>query len=123
MPKITQDGDCQTCGACCVPPQATDVWADVSDTDLKRLGSRLARKFVKHPTVFESLVDGKRPGIRVKDGRCKALTGQVGNKVACSIYDKRPDACSQFEPGGRGCKELRKLAGLPTRRREHDHAR
>ncbi len=40
-------------------------------------------------------------------GRCVALRGVMGGAVRCSIYDRRPEICRQFEPGSGGCLEAR----------------
>jgi len=52
--------------------------------------------------------------------RCVALQGEVGEAVACSIYEHRPSPCREFEvyldngePNPR-CNDLRVAAGLPA---------
>jgi Fe-S-cluster containining protein len=49
-----------------------------------------------------------------KDGwwKCIALKGNVGQSVICTVYDKRPSACSNFDPGSDACKKARQWAGL-----------
>lgn len=36
------------------------------------------------------------------DGSCIALVDD-----RCSIYDRRPDVCRRFAPGGRACERMR----------------
>ena len=58
-------------------------------------------------------------GTETGKGKCIALTGKVGIKVGCSIYENRPTPCREFNvwdnkgnPNPR-CQELRKEIGLP----------
>lgn len=52
------------------------------------------------------------------DSRCVALEGDVGKKVGCTIYEKRPGACREFqasfENGERDerCDKARAAKGL-----------
>ncbi len=46
--------------------------------------------------------------------RCAALTGRVGEAVACGIYEWRPNPCRELEPGSQGCEKARARHGLPT---------
>lgn len=45
--------------------------------------------------------------------RCVALTGRVGEQVACSIYERRPSPCREFEAGDYACNKARMRHGLP----------
>lgn len=53
------------------------------------------------------LVDGDVEEFAMKtegeDCRCSALTGAIGKKVACTVYDKRPDVCRAAERGSKKC--------------------
>lgn len=44
--------------------------------------------------------------------RCAALTGQVGQQVACSIYELRPAPCREFSAGDYACHKARARHGL-----------
>ena len=35
--------------------------------------------------------------------RCAALTGTVGVKAACGIYEWRPSPCREFDAGSHAC--------------------
>jgi hypothetical protein len=45
--------------------------------------------------------------------RCAALTGKVGERVACGIYEWRPNPCRELEPFSHGCEKARARHGLP----------
>lgn len=45
--------------------------------------------------------------------RCAALSGELGQQVACSIYDGRPSPCREFEAGDEACTRARRRLGLP----------
>lgn len=44
--------------------------------------------------------------------RCAALTGRVGERVACGIYEWRPSPCREFESGSDACHRARARHGL-----------
>jgi len=44
--------------------------------------------------------------------RCAALTGKVGGKVACGIYEWRPSPCREFEAGSDACARARQRHGM-----------
>lgn len=44
--------------------------------------------------------------------RCAALTGKVGEKVACGIYEWRPSPCREFEAGSEACGRARARHGM-----------
>jgi Fe-S-cluster containining protein len=44
--------------------------------------------------------------------RCAALTGQVGVKAACGIYEWRPSPCREFAEGSEACQRARARHGL-----------
>lgn len=46
--------------------------------------------------------------------RCAALTGQVGERVGCGIYEWRPSPCREFEEGSDACLRARARHGLPA---------
>ena len=45
--------------------------------------------------------------------RCAALTGTIGTRVACGIYEWRPSPCHEFEEGSDACQRARMRHGLP----------
>jgi Fe-S-cluster containining protein len=44
--------------------------------------------------------------------RCAALTGTVGQQVACGIYEWRPSPCREFAAGSDACNRVRRQHGL-----------
>jgi hypothetical protein len=45
--------------------------------------------------------------------RCAALTGKVGEQVACGIYEWRPSPCREFTEGDYACNKARARHQLP----------
>jgi Fe-S-cluster containining protein len=52
------------------------------------------------------------PVLHSRNDRCVGLRGLVGCRVACTIYEVRPEACRRFVPGGALCLEAREKFGL-----------
>lgn len=46
--------------------------------------------------------------------RCAALTGTLGQRVACGIYEWRPSPCREFAEGSDACQRARQRHGLPA---------
>ncbi|MBP6008007.1 MAG: YkgJ family cysteine cluster protein [Rhodoferax sp.] len=44
--------------------------------------------------------------------RCAALTGKLGEQVACGIYEWRPSPCREFAEGSDACLRARYRHGL-----------
>jgi hypothetical protein len=44
--------------------------------------------------------------------RCAALSGKVGVKALCGIYEWRPSPCREFEEGSEACHRARRMHGL-----------
>lgn len=121
--------DCRTCGVCCVSLYEQDVFCDVTEKDMRRLGPAFCKKYVLAPNLVTQLlehIDGRRhnyyalatrPRVqRAGDLRgvevcaCAMLRGSVMNRVSCRIYDKRPVVCRQaVKPGDRTCRALRSM--------------
>ncbi|MCB9797712.1 MAG: YkgJ family cysteine cluster protein [Alphaproteobacteria bacterium] len=101
---------CLSCGACCAAYRVSFYWAEADDG---------------HGEVPVGLTVPISPHLRAMAGthrappRCVALMGDVGQRVACSIYAKRSSTCREFEPSwesGRhnpACDKARALHGLP----------
>lgn len=90
---------CLTCGACCDYSSDWPRFSTESDDELA---------LIPDPLVADNL-----SGMRCSDNRCAALTGKVGEAVACSIYAVRPHVCRACEIGDDECLMARERHGLP----------
>lgn len=95
---------CQSCGACCASYRV-----DFSIYELDDMGGRV-------PAGLAVEVSGSTCRMRGTDHvpvRCTALTGKIGERVGCGIYEWRPNPCRELEPGSYGCEKARVRHGLP----------
>src|SRR6185369_10588014 len=105
--------DCETCGACCREAYHS-VTVSVRDPVVWRQPALIMRSAHR----FEILRDGDR---------CAALSiatnpppppispepeQEPERRFRCSIYADRPQACRDFEAGGRHCLDARRRVGL-----------
>lgn len=93
------------CGACCA-----SFRVDFAIYELEGMGGRV-------PQGLAVEVKGNTCRMRGTDHvpiRCAALTGQVGQRVACGIYEWRPSPCREFEAGSDACHRARARHGLPA---------
>ncbi len=95
---------CLTCGACCA-----SFRVDFSIHELDEQGgpvpAGLAVEVTDHTCRLRG-TDHSPP-------RCAALTGKVGVKAACGIYEWRPSPCREFAEGSEACQRARARHGLP----------
>lgn len=95
---------CQSCGACCA-----NFRVDFSVYELDIEGGQV-------PSGLADQINGNTARMRGTDNvpiRCAALTGKVGSKVGCGIYEWRPSPCREFEEGCESCDKARARHGLP----------
>ena len=102
--RLLTSNPCQQCGACCA-----SFRVDFSVHELDEHGGRVPSGLAVD--VNDSLArmrgtDHARP-------RCAALTGRIGEKVACGIYEWRPNPCHELEAGSDACDRARARHGLP----------
>lgn len=103
--------DCQLCGACCANlPSNREIgfntYVEIEDGD-----AILDRPELQKKHVFYD--DEGVPHLRLApDGRCLALKGKIGGKVACGIYHARPSPCRRVQPGDGSCLRSRQEHGL-----------
>lgn len=103
--------DCQSCGACCI--HGGEVTVELDDLDRPEEVPRDLTRSVRGKMGFAS--DDylfQRIMARSRSGSCVALRGEVGKSCGCSIYDRRPNVCREYEPGGRDCLYCRRIAGI-----------
>lgn len=94
---------CQSCGACCAAFRV-----DFSSFELDDQGGAV-------PSGLAVEVTGATCRMRGTDHsppRCAALAGRIGERVACAIYEWRPNPCRELEPGSTGCERARLRHGL-----------
>jgi len=95
---------CQSCGACCAYFRV-----DFSTYELSSEGGTV-------PDSWADVVNGNTCRMRGTDHvpmRCAALSGKVGERVGCGIYEWRPSPCREFEEGTDACNRARARHGLP----------
>lgn len=90
--------DCQSCGACCA-----------YQADWPRFSLESDEQLAKIPEKF---VAADQSGMRFDNGRCSALTGDLGKHVGCGVYDVRPQVCRDCMPGDPECHIARKALGF-----------
>jgi Fe-S-cluster containining protein len=94
---------CLTCGACCA-----SFRVDFAVEELQDRGGRVPDGLTVEVTAMTS----RMRGTDHSPPRCAALTGQLGHRVACGIYEWRPSPCREFEAGSPACNTARNRQGL-----------
>jgi uncharacterized protein len=105
MPPSVPDHPCLRCAACCAA-----LRVDFAVHEMEDMGGNVPRGLAVEVT-------GNPMRMRGTDHvpiRCAALTGQVGERAACGIYEWRPNPCRELESGSHGCEKARARHGLPT---------
>ncbi|MDO5288888.1 MAG: YkgJ family cysteine cluster protein [Pseudomonadota bacterium] len=97
--------DCQSCGACCA-----SFRVDFAVYETQAMGGNV-------PDGLAEPVNGNTCRMRGTDHvplRCAALTGRVGERVACAIYEWRPSPCREFASDSHACRVARRRHALPV---------
>lgn len=84
--------DCKVCAACCF--SAREHYVELKGADHARLTASEQRELVSF--------HGTRCYMKMVDGHCIALE-RIGDVWLCSIYDRRPQLCRDYERGGPAC--------------------
>jgi uncharacterized protein len=82
------DSPCQTCGACCASFRVSFYWGEEDDAPGGIVPAQLTEAVSPQLSCMK--------GTASKPVRCVALEGEVGKRVSCSIYSKRPSPCREF---------------------------
>jgi Fe-S-cluster containining protein len=85
----TISNPCLTCGACCAFFRASFYWAETESGSPGGVPDALTEK------INDFRVQMK--GTRGLQPRCVALTGEIGQQVACRIYAQRSSVCRAFQ--------------------------
>lgn len=96
---------CLECGACCAIFRVSFYWAEADARMSGRVPEELVTKISPHYVAMR--------GTDVKQPRCVALEGSIGERVSCAIYENRSSACRQFAAGDARCNQARAGHGLP----------
>ncbi|MGG7517209.1 YkgJ family cysteine cluster protein [Allorhizobium undicola] len=92
--------DCQSCGACCAYSE-----------DWPRFSLETDEQIAAIPAKF---VAANECGMKFENGRCTALTGEIGKHVGCGVYAVRPQVCRDCMPGDPECRIAREALGFPV---------
>lgn len=97
--------DCRTCGACCAPERNDPLYVGVTPDDIARMTRYFRDRYVARGSILTKLDPVGRCV-------CVALRGELGERVSCSIYERRPDECQRLQAGSRECLAARDQAGF-----------
>ncbi|MBU1442892.1 MAG: YkgJ family cysteine cluster protein [Gammaproteobacteria bacterium] len=95
---------CTTCGACCACFRV-----DFSVHETQAMGGSVPDGLAVE--VNDTLA--RMRGTDHSPPRCAALSGKVGHKATCGIYEWRPSPCREFEEGSDACTRARQRHGMP----------
>lgn len=104
-PPETPVPDCLTCGACCQALLCVGV----------RPSDTVARENyweITVPTESGEIVVDRYLRRNEETLACTALSGTVGEKVGCTIYETRPVMCHHFDAGSDRCHAIRRAFGI-----------
>ncbi len=91
--------DCQQCGACCAYFRVSFYWAEGDDAPGGTVPAHLTQAISPNLRCMS--------GTQAKPARCVALTGEIGQRVGCSIYAQRSSTCQELMPGDDKCLKAR----------------
>lgn len=94
---------CTTCGVCCA-----SFRVDFSVMETQAGCGSVPDGLVADVTAFTA----RMRGTDHSPPRCAALTGRLGERVGCAIYEWRPSPCREFEAGSEACQRARARHGL-----------
>jgi len=107
---------CLSCGACCAYFRVSFYCGEIADEDENGSAGMVPPELVTQVGPLRAAMKGTEHG----QGRCIALRGEIGScNVHCSIYERRPSPCREFEPWltdgspEPDCQRVRALFGLP----------
>lgn len=110
------DYDCMKCGACCVSAYEDESYVHLTSNDVCQLSEVDIENYVIG--VEDGPLGKFAMATTISEGscRCSALSGSVGVRVSCSIYERRPAACRKFTAGSTLCDIARReILGISDR--------
>jgi len=90
--------DCLSCGACCAYSESWPAFIGDGDGE----------------GIPDDLIDFDHGRMWCHGNRCSALAGELGNRTQCSVYEKRPLVCREFQPKSEDCIMVRRSFDLPA---------
>lgn len=96
---------CTSCGACCACFRV-----DFSVFELQDQGGSVPMGLAVE--VNDSIA--RMRGTDHQPPRCAALSGKLGEKIGCGIYEWRPSPCREFSEGSEACNQARRRHGMPA---------
>jgi Fe-S-cluster containining protein len=98
---------CQSCGACCA-----SFRVDFHPAELAGGAFAWADGVAPELTLPVTANIVRMAGTDLAAPRCVALNGEIGQVVACRIYDCRPSPCREFDTSHAACNRARQRHGL-----------
>lgn len=101
---------CLKCGACCAYFRASFYWAEADEATPGGVPIELTDKLNDFLVVMK--------GSNQPNPRCICLSGEIGQRVFCSIYENRSSICREFDASWLNgehnprCDEARQTWGL-----------
>lgn len=99
---------CQSCGACCA-----SFRVDFHPAELAGGAFAWGDGVPVAMTVPVTAGIVRMAGTDAAAPRCVALAGEIGRTVGCTIYDRRPSPCREFDTEHAACGRARQRCGLP----------
>lgn len=99
---------CTSCGACCAAFRV-----DFHPVELAGGAFAWGEGVPESMTVPVTKQLIRMVGTDASPPRCVALDGEIGERVACSIYAVRPSPCREFEAAHDACQRARARHNLP----------
>jgi Fe-S-cluster containining protein len=81
---------CLKCGACCAFFRASFYWAEANEVTPGGVPIEMADKLDDFRLVMK--------GTNQPNPRCTCLSGEIGQRVFCRIYEQRASICRDFNP-------------------------
>lgn len=79
---------CKHCGACCAFFRVSFYWREADPSQ----GGKVPSEYVEEETEFHDNLKGTNQA----HPYCAALSGKIGERVSCTIYNHRPSPCREF---------------------------
>ena len=92
---------CRSCGACCASFRVSFYWVEAPQRGLPNSCVEQVNPYL-----------AGMAGTNQPAPRCRALQGEVGQRVACLVYPLRPSPCRELQPGDEKCNRARAKHGL-----------